>query len=103
MVYAVNNSGNTDTIIVNEGTLVQTVGGDNLDMGDRVVYSANGNAKLTILDYSAISIAGTSGGSKGSLANIQFANNFAASTNRSMFSTFNVASINDCIFRDCTA
>ena len=102
LVYAVNNTGNTDTIIVNEGTLVQTVGADNRDMGDRVVYSASGNAKLTILDYSATPIVRTAGSSQGSLANIQFANNFVASTNRSMFSTFNVASINGCIFRDCT-
>ena len=101
LIYAVLNSGTTDTLIVNEGTNVQTLGCDNVSIDGRTIISENNNPKLTILDFGNVIFKLFSSNTQGSMSGITFLKLTTNSTNQSNFKNFNALYVNNCIFKDC--
>jgi len=100
-IYAVLNSDTSDTIIVNEGTNVQTVGFDNESIDGRTIISENNNPKLTILDFGNVIFKRFRSGNQGSMSGITFLKLTTDSQNQNNFQDFNALYVNNCIFKDC--
>jgi len=102
-IYAVLNSDTADTLIVNEGTNVQTVGFDNESIDGRTIISENNNPKLTILDFGNVLFKKLGSGNQGSMSGITFLKCTTDNNNRNNFRDFNGLYVNNCIFKDCIA
>ena len=93
----------TDTIIVKEGTYLQTVGINPGSIGSRTIKSENLNPEATVLDFGGVVVQWISGDAASSIEGIKFLRMRAADTKgRSVFSNFGGQYIRKCIFEDCS-
>ena len=101
-VYAISTSQTAidDTIIVKEGTYVQTLGGDDFSIDNRTIISENNNPSATILDFDGIVLQQISSDIGGSISGITFKNNGTQDSSRSFIKTFNGLYIRNCIFEN---
>lgn len=102
LFYAVNNSGSTDTIIVKEGTYLQTIGVSTTNIGARTIKSENIKPQNTILDFNGLTVQFISSELEGSIEGIKFIRMKAEqSGSKTVFNSFNGQYIRNCIFEDC--
>lgn len=97
LAYAVSNSGDADTIIVNSGTYSSHPTLDNTAFDERVVQGATGDPKDAILDFNGNTLSRISWGSAGSLSGITFKDGVSP-LNAAVIDNSNPDYINDVIF-----
>ena len=103
LFYAIGNSSSTDTIIVNEGTYLATVGSDDTSISDRTIISENDNPSETIIDFINVVSQKISSGVSGSISGITFKSIRTDGGNRAIFGQFNGIYVKKCIFDDCAS
>lgn len=103
LLFAINNSSASDTIIVKEGTYIQTFGNDNIYFSNRIIKSENNNPENTILDFTNVIFERIEANNQCQLSGIQFRNIFGSNTNRPIFRNFNAEFVEKCIFNGCHA
>ena len=91
----------TDTIIVKEGTYVQTVGSNIGTISSRTIKSENLNPEATILDFNGLTFQALQSEPDGSIEGIKFLRVQAVTVSRGVFQGFNGQYIRNCTFEDC--
>jgi len=103
LFYAIDNSSSTDTIIVNEGTYLATIGAVFTSISDRTIISENDKASETIIDFINVNFDRVGSSVNGNISGITFKSIRPSASNKASFDKFIGTIIRKCIFDDCAS